>query len=182
LLLRVVYNALRLLYIAPHARPFGGQRGRREVSKPANDFRDAADELAAEFLSRQFPDSITADDARKYVDAGVLAAWTEIEATSRDENIILGDMCSQRCDAATARSLICALAVGYADKVQQMLQEALIDQVSRDLAYEATRLVENHEPPAPASLPYQSRRMDDDYGDWLHERRKQDRLDAEVQS
>lgn len=116
------------------------------MKKPADAYRDAIDELAAEFRSRQFPDKITADDAREYVDASVIADWLAAEGVGRDMEIILGDLCAQRLSTPEARSVLVALAIGNSDKVLSILQAALVEQVARDMAYESQKFNDNYCP------------------------------------
>jgi hypothetical protein len=116
------------------------------MQKLRNDYRDAIDELAAEFRSRQFPDNISADDAREYVDTSVITAWWALEGLNRSEEVMLADVIAQRLTADQARTVICALAIGHAAKVQEILQAALVEQVARDLAYESQKVNDNYCP------------------------------------
>jgi lipase chaperone LimK len=110
-----------------------------------NKFKEAADEIAQDFLHRQFPENVSADDCREYVDAAVIADWLGAEAASRDEHIILGDLCAQRLTRDQARSVLVALAIGNWQKLE-LLQAALVEQVARDMAYESQKIVDNYDP------------------------------------
>jgi hypothetical protein len=116
------------------------------MPKPKNDYQQAIDDIASDFRHRQFPDLITADDARPAVDAGVIADWLGQEGAARDLEIVLGDLCIQRLNSDQAKTVLCALAIGHADKVQELLQAALVEQVARDIAYEAQKFNDNYCP------------------------------------
>ena len=109
-------------------------------------YSEAIADIADDFRHRQFPDNITADDTRSAVDADVIVAWVAEEALGRSDEIIVGDTLAQRLDQDQARTLLCAIAIDHAEKVLELVKAAMVEQVARDLAYEAQKLVDNYEP------------------------------------
>ncbi len=120
--------------------------GEQAMKQPTTAFTTAAAELAETALHRQFDTTVTVDAAREYVDAKVMTDWLVAEALSRDMEIILADTIAQRLTTEHARSVLCALIVGHAASVQDTLQAALVEQVARDLAYAAGKLVDAFDP------------------------------------
>lgn len=109
-------------------------------------FTAAAAELAAQLGNRYWSNEITADEARGYVDTDVMAVWIAHEACDRDDEIIVGDTLAQRLTKDQARTLLCAVAIDHAAKVLEVVKGAVIEQIARDLAYEANQLVANFDP------------------------------------
>jgi hypothetical protein len=116
------------------------------VAKPKTAYQEAIADIADDFRHRQFPDLITADDARPAVDADVIVAWVAHEALGRDDEIIVGDTLSQRLTKDQGRTLLCAAAIGHAEKVLELVKAALVEQVARDIAYEAQKINDNYCP------------------------------------
>ena len=116
------------------------------MTKPANAYQEAITDIADDFRHRQFPDNITADDARPAVDADVIVAWIAQEGLGRSDEIIVGDTLAQRLSKDQGRTLLCAVAIDHADKVLELVKVALVEQVARDIAYEAQKVVDNYEP------------------------------------
>lgn len=116
------------------------------MANPKNAFTAAAAELADEARNFQFTSDVTTAEARRYVDDDVIVDWFVAESQGRDLEIILADTMAQRLDTVQARRVLCALAVGHAEGACRVMREALVEQVARDLAYAANRLVENYDP------------------------------------
>lgn len=140
--------------------------------------RDNAEYLARECQDRQHDSTITLDDALTYVDHDHVIAWTAEEIKGRSPQSMLADAFEGLTDAEAVSVLQCLL--NETDTARKILAEQLRAYVADDLVQAAEVWAQNNEPRGPRTAPYASRRMDDDYGDWLHERRKQDKLDAKV--
>ena len=115
------------------------------MNKTKTPFTEAAAELAAQLGNRYWTD-ITNEEAAEYVTPDVIVAWIAHEALDRDDEIIVGDTMAQRLDSSTARTLLCAAAIGHADKVLEIVKGALIEQIARDLVYEANKITERYDP------------------------------------
>jgi putative ubiquitin-RnfH superfamily antitoxin RatB of RatAB toxin-antitoxin module len=116
------------------------------MAKPETPFTEAAAALADEAMSRQFSRDVTANDALDHITPDVFVAWIAQEALTRDDEIIVSDTLAQRLTSQVARTLLCAVAIDHAAKVQQIVKEAFYDEIARDLAYAAQKLVDNWEP------------------------------------
>ena len=126
----------------------------------------AIEELAAQARNRD--GIVTTAEAKDHVDARLIAEWLGLELLKSNAPALLSEIIGDRLNEDDARTVMCSLAIGYEAKVQSLLQAALVDHIAADLCYDAQRLVDD----GPTD-----RQVYDDHGDWLHERRKQDRLD-----
>jgi len=126
--------------------------------KPANDFREAADELAAEFRSRQFPDNITDAEALKMIDWEVLKAWMVEQLADRTGKQLLSD-CMERITEDQARDILATATINGC-RTNPIIGECLTAECAHDLAYESQRLVDNYDPT-------DSEMSRSNYGSWV---------------
>lgn len=116
------------------------------MQKQKTAYTVAADQLADECRNRYFDTDVRLEDATPYVDADVIVAWIAQEGLGRDDEIIVGDTMAQRLTKELARTLLCAIAIDHAAKVLEVVKGAVVEQVARDLMYDAKKLVDNYEP------------------------------------
>ena len=115
------------------------------MAKPKTPFTEAAAQLWSDLGNRYWAD-ITVDEAREYVDTDVIVAWIAQEAMNRDDNTICADTLADRLTSDQGRTLLCAVAIGHANKVLEVLKDAVVEQVARDLMYAANKLGEQYDP------------------------------------
>ena len=115
------------------------------MAKPKTPFTEAAAQLYADLGNRYWAD-ITVDEAREYVDTDVIVAWIAQEAMNRDDNTICADTLADRLTSDQGRTLLCAVAIGHAEKVLEVFKDAVVEQVARDLMYAANKLGEQYDP------------------------------------
>jgi len=114
-----------------------------EVSKVKNAYEQAVEDLAAEHRNRQWPDNITADEAREYLDTEVISIWVGQESINSSFSIVLAEVVAQRMSDMDALAVLAALNVESPQMVMMHMREALVEQVARALAYDATKHNEN---------------------------------------
>ena len=116
------------------------------MKKQKTAFTIAADQLADECRSRYFDTDVRLEDCTPYIDTDVIVAWIAHETMGRDDNHVIADAISERLTADLGRTLLCAVAIDHAAKVLEVVKGAVVEQVARDLMYEAQKLVDNYDP------------------------------------
>ena len=115
-----------------------------EVKAIKTAFTEAVMELEAETKSRQFPDNITIDEASKHVDHDVVVSWAMAELGLRSPQQLLSDMIENLTDADATSIINCLL--NETDTARKIMAKQLCEYVSKDLAYEAQKRVDNYDP------------------------------------
>ena len=108
-----------------------------------NAYQQAVEDLAAEHRNRQWPDSIVSDEAREYLDTEVISIWVGQESLNSSFSIVLAEVVAQRMSDMDALAVLAALNVESPQMVMMHMREALVEQVARALAYDATKFNEN---------------------------------------
>ena len=115
-----------------------------DTKKIKTAFTEAVAELEAETRSRQFPDSITTTVALEYVDHDVVVSWAQSELGSRSPQQLLLDAFENLTDADATSVINCLL--NETDTARKIMAKQLCEYVSKDLAYEAQKRVDNYDP------------------------------------
>jgi len=115
------------------------------TNPPSAIFREAADELAQEFLGRQFRDSITDRDAAEHVTSTVAASWIALQLCDQPAQAVLSELIFNLTDAE-ATNLLSALLMQDDIPTLAHLSRVMHAQVAHALAYEAEKIVDNYCP------------------------------------
>ena len=115
-----------------------------DAKKIKTAFTEAVMELEAETKSRQFPDNITTEEAAKHVDHDVVVAWAMAALGLRSPQQLLSDILENLTDADATSVINCLL--NETDTARKIMAKQLCEYVSKDLAYEAQKRVDNYDP------------------------------------
>ena len=115
-----------------------------DAKKIKTAFTEAVMELEAETKSRQFPDNITTEEAAKHVDHDVVVAWAMAALGLRSPQQLLSDILENLTDADATSIINCLL--NETDTARKIMAKQLCEYVSKDLAYEAQKRVDNYDP------------------------------------
>ena len=114
------------------------------MTRPTPHLSAAIEELAAEARNRDC--IVTAAMAKPHVDANVVIDWLCQSTAVSYPRQALSKLCAERLTDSQATSLLVAVVIGHTERVQDLLQAAVVDQVSIDLACAANKSNENDEP------------------------------------
>jgi hypothetical protein len=140
-------------------------------SKYPKPLQEAIREIAYDAAHQPIQSEITAQDAEDHAaDDDVLMAFWSMQQAVGDAAETWFDVYEKLTD--DERTQVVAAIVMHHPAGLKVLREALVAHVSEWLATQADKYRDDPD--------HFHRRDPDDYGDWLYEQRKQDRLDAMV--
>lgn len=115
------------------------------MAKPKSAFTEAAAQLWSDLGNRYWADIIPSE-AREYVDADVIVSWLAMESQGREYETICADLMAQRLTSDQARTFLLSASIDHAAKVLELVKDAMVEQIARDLVYAANKLGEDYEP------------------------------------
>lgn len=116
------------------------------MKTPKNAYRLAVDELADDYLSRQFQDNVSEADALKLVDWPVLRSWMAEELCNRTAKQLLGDVLDRQLTENSAKDVLAIATSEVSRSAQAIVAECLNAECAHDMSYESQKLVDSYEP------------------------------------